>query len=65
MTKIAQFALCLLLVATAGFVTMDRGIEAAPQATDSVPTFAKDIAPILYATAASCHRAGEIAPMSL
>ena len=65
MTKIAQFALCLLLVATAGFVTMDRGIEAAPQATDSVPTFTRDVAPILYANCVTCHRPGEIAPMSL
>jgi hypothetical protein len=29
------------------------------------PTFAKDIAPIVYQHCASCHRAGEIAPMSL
>ena len=65
MTKIAPFALCLLLVATAGLVTMDRGIEAAPQATDSVPTFTRDVAPILYANCVTCHRPGEIAPMSL
>jgi hypothetical protein len=65
MTKIAPFALCLLLVATAGLITMDRGIEAAPQATDSVPTFTRDVAPILYANCVTCHRPGEIAPMSL
>ena len=29
------------------------------------PTFSKDVAPILYNRCASCHRAGEIAPMSL
>jgi hypothetical protein len=29
------------------------------------PTFAKDVAPILYKHCASCHRAGDIAPMSL
>ena len=29
------------------------------------PTFAKDIAPILYARCATCHRPGEVAPMSL
>src|SRR6185436_18618285 len=29
------------------------------------PTFARDIAPILYAKCAMCHRAGEVAPMSL
>ncbi len=32
---------------------------------DPVPTFARDVAPILYANCVSCHRAGEIAPMSL
>src|ERR1700741_1227059 len=29
------------------------------------PTFSKDVAPILYTNCVSCHRAGEIAPMSL
>jgi hypothetical protein len=31
----------------------------------ATPTFNKDIAPILYANCTTCHRAGEIAPMSL
>jgi len=36
------------------------------QTKDSAtPTFSKDVAPILYKNCASCHRAGEIAPMSL
>jgi hypothetical protein len=30
-----------------------------------VPTFSKDVAPILYAHCTGCHRPGEIAPMSL
>src|SRR3954471_17897131 len=34
----------------------------APQA-EAVPTFAHDVAPILYAHCVSCHRAGEGAPM--
>jgi len=29
------------------------------------PTFSKDVAPILYASCVSCHRPGEVAPMSL
>ena len=29
------------------------------------PTYAKDIAPIFYARCATCHRPGEVAPMSL
>ena len=30
-----------------------------------VPTFSKDVAPILYKNCTSCHRAGEIGPMPL
>ncbi len=40
-------------------------MQAAPQSTDSAPTFTHDVAPILYANCVSCHRPGEIAPMSL
>jgi len=36
------------------------------QATDShEPTFANDVAPILYRSCVKCHRTGQIAPMSL
>jgi mono/diheme cytochrome c family protein len=34
-------------------------------APGAAPTFSKDIAPIFYANCTSCHRPGEIAPMSL
>ncbi|MEO7134415.1 MAG: cytochrome c [Vicinamibacterales bacterium] len=34
-------------------------------ASGAPPTFTKDIAPIFYANCTSCHRPGEIAPMSL
>jgi hypothetical protein len=34
-------------------------------AANAAPTFSKDVAPILYANCTSCHRPGEIAPMSL
>jgi hypothetical protein len=30
-----------------------------------VPTFTKDVAPIVYDKCASCHRPGEVAPMTL
>jgi hypothetical protein len=33
--------------------------------TAAVPTFSKDVAPILYNKCVACHRAGEIGPMSL
>jgi hypothetical protein len=35
------------------------------KAADSVPTFSKDVAPILFNNCVTCHRPGEIAPMSL
>ena len=38
---------------------------AKPRIPDSAPTFSRDVAPILYKHCTSCHRPGEIAPMSL
>lgn len=37
----------------------------ASAAAGAVPTFSKDVAPILYKNCATCHRPGEIAPMPL
>src|SRR3954468_13786818 len=34
-------------------------------AKPAVPTFTKDVAPILYKSCTGCHRPGEIGPMSL
>jgi hypothetical protein len=39
------------------------GVPAQPQ-PDRAPTFARDVAPILYASCVTCHRPGDIAPMS-
>ena len=38
---------------------------AAAQAIETAPTFSKDVAPVLYKHCTTCHRPGEIAPMSL
>ena len=38
-------------------------LSAAP--AGSVPTFSKDVAPVLYTHCVECHRAGEAAPMAL
>ena len=35
------------------------------QTPAGVPTFSKDVAPIVYDKCVSCHRAGEVAPMTL
>jgi hypothetical protein len=37
----------------------------APAPSVETPTFSKDVAPIVYGKCASCHREGEVAPMSL
>src|SRR5687768_883921 len=37
----------------------------APAPAAATPTFARDVAPILYKNCASCHRKGEIGPMAL
>ena len=49
---------CLL----AGSLAIAASAYAAPA---TVPTFAKDVAPIVFNKCATCHRAGEVAPMSL
>src|SRR5262252_829507 len=53
-----------------GAVVLAVGCLAVPRAPlsaapDEVPTFTRDVAPILYARCVSCHRAGEVAPMPL
>jgi len=58
-TTIAAAALC----AAVGLVSVPLGAQ--PPAAKSAPTFAKDVAPIFYKNCTSCHRPGEIAPMSL
>jgi mono/diheme cytochrome c family protein len=49
----------IVLAALAG------GRTEAQQTTANAPTFAKDVAPILYKHCVSCHRPGEAAPMAL
>ena len=52
---LTRFAIFLLLAAGVLRASADAG----------TPTFNRDIAPILQEHCQSCHRAGEIAPMSL
>ncbi|MGE0815934.1 MAG: cytochrome c [Vicinamibacterales bacterium] len=60
MTRRLLFAVIASL-GLGSLLTADAGRTAAAEA----PTFAKDVAPILYAKCATCHRPGEVAPMSL
>ena len=41
------------------------GRSQAQQPAEGAPTFSKDVAPILYKHCVTCHRPGEVAPMSL
>ena len=58
---IAGFTLSLAIVAMGHAQQQNRAAAADPNA----PTFAKDIAPIMFTKCATCHRPGEVAPMSL
>ena len=58
---VVAFAGVVLFTATQ--VALHGGGQAAPPTPP--PTFAKDVAPILYANCVSCHRPGEMGPMSL
>jgi len=40
-------------------------LPAAPAANADTPTFTRDVAPIFYENCVTCHRPGEVAPMSL
>lgn len=53
------------LAATAAVPLVTTILAAAPPVPAAVPTFTKDVAPILYKNCTTCHRPGEIAPMSL
>src|SRR6267378_3266264 len=48
-----------------GFFSLLLVSAAPPQVATNKPTFMKDIAPILYQNCVSCHRPGEVAPLSL
>jgi hypothetical protein len=61
-----QSSVCFGLAALA-CVPLAAALGAAPPARPpaAVPTFTKDVAPIVYRNCTSCHRPGEIAPMSM
>jgi mono/diheme cytochrome c family protein len=49
----------------AAALVLGSGLASAQSAATSAPTFTRDIAPILQRSCVSCHRPGEMAPMSL
>jgi hypothetical protein len=65
--KKAAFLLAVPLVVVASAIALRAagGGQYAQKPATNVPTFGKDVAPILYKNCTGCHRPGEIAPMSL
>jgi hypothetical protein len=55
----------VLLLSFVLFSTAHTLAGPGPAGVPSAPTFARDVAPILYASCVGCHRPGEVAPMSL
>jgi hypothetical protein len=53
------------VLALSALTAAPRAQSSAPSSTSAAPTYSKDVAPILYAHCTTCHRPGEIAPMSL
>ena len=58
---IVRFLRTLGVFAVTSLMLLPTGVSAQGNA----PTFSKDVAPVLYKHCTSCHRPGEIAPMSL
>lgn len=64
MKHVFAAAIALLGIAIGG-VSSQAEQYAAQQPGAGVPTFSKDVAPILYKNCTGCHRPGEIGPMTL
>jgi hypothetical protein len=60
-TPVIALSLCVL----AGAATVHLGAQAPARESGAVPTFSREVAPILYKNCTNCHRPGEVAPMSL
>jgi hypothetical protein len=55
----------IILAVTLVVVAAAMGTRSGAAEDKAVPTFAKDVAPIIFNKCATCHRPGEVAPMPL
>ncbi len=55
----------LTTLTVAGVLAVVLGVAGNAVAAEGTPTFAKDVAPILYENCVTCHRPNHLAPMSL
>ena len=53
------------IIGLAGLVIVAMATGASAAEAEGVPTFNTDVAPIMFNNCASCHRDGQVAPMSL
>jgi len=60
-----KYSFTIVAMAAAGALVITLSAQTTTRTGPQTPTFTKDVAPILLENCASCHRPGEIAPMSL
>jgi hypothetical protein len=60
-----RIALAIAAALVCSTITTAGGADQDGARATSIPTYTKDVAPILYKRCTGCHRPGEIAPMSL
>ena len=65
MRQLVRISCVAAVLLASGAIVSTSEQQAFEQSTTTAPTFTRDIAPILYKNCVQCHRAGEIAPMSL
>ena len=54
-----------MLVCPPAALLITAAVVPVAQAADAIPTFSKDVAPIIYQHCVQCHRPNTTAPMSL
>lgn len=64
-SRFAFLAVSLALAALVGVASLPSAPSRADSQTETLVTFNKDIAPVMFSQCSTCHRPGEVAPFSL